>query len=148
MKLRHALFQIDSKFKKQKKYSEEESDLDDDWIAGHEEDLKTKEIEKAEKKFAKDNEKREAEGQKVQKDSILQERIADIEDEYKQLAKERGTRKATLKREKSSEKIEEAIEKLGQRIKAFKLQTEDREEGKEVALGTRCVVCCFPNLHL
>jgi len=136
MKLRHALFQIDAKFKKQKKYAEDESDLDDDWIASYEEEFKNKEIEKAEKKFAKENEKREAEGQKAQKDSVLQERIADIEAEYEQLVQERGTGKAALKKDKTSEKIEEAIDKLGQRIKAFKLQTEDREEGKEVALGT------------
>ena len=57
MKLRHALFAIDSKFKKKKKYAEPESDLDDDAIEQHEEQMKAKDIEKAEKKFQKDNEK-------------------------------------------------------------------------------------------
>ena len=50
MKLRHALFTIDSKYKKKKKYQEPESDLDDDVIEAHEESLKAKELEKAEEK--------------------------------------------------------------------------------------------------
>ena len=64
-------------------------------------------------------------------------------DLYKRLKKERGTNKAELKREKPTEKIEEAIAKLDEKIKTFKLQMEDREAGKEVALGTRYV-----QLHL
>ena len=32
MKLRHALFAVDAKFKKKKKYADDESDLDDDAI--------------------------------------------------------------------------------------------------------------------
>ena len=139
MKLRHALFTTDPKFKKVKKYMEDESDLDDEWIEGHEEALKGKEIEKAEKKFAKDNEKLVEEGKKPNQDSVLEERIETIEDDFKRLAKERGTKKATLKREKPVEKMEEAIDKLTEKIKAFKLQMVDRDEGKEIALGTRCV---------
>ena len=68
---------------------------------------------------------------------MLEERIEDIEAEYKRLVKERGTGKATLKRARPVEKIEEGIEKLDEKIKTFKLQMEDREEGKEVALTTR-----------
>ncbi|RDB24933.1 DNA topoisomerase 1 [Hypsizygus marmoreus] len=136
MKLRHALFNIDSKYKKQKKYIDDESDIDDDWIVSHEEDLKAKEIEKAEKKFAKDNEKLVEEGKKPQKDSVLQERIEAIEEDFDRLAQERGTKKATLKRERPVEKIEEAIDKLTDKAKAFKLQIDDRDAGKEVALGT------------
>lgn len=42
-----------------------------------------------------------------------------------------------LERKKwKKEKIEELIQKLDERIKTHKLQMEDREEGKEVALGT------------
>ena len=140
MKLRHALFEIDSKFKKQKKYVDDESDLDDDWIANHEDQMKAKEIEKVEKKFAKDNEKLEEDGKSPHKDSVLRERIEAIEEDFKTLKKERGTRKAALKKERPVEKIEEAIEKLSDKIKTFQLQIIDRDEGKEVALGTRYVV--------
>ena len=137
MKLRHALFAIDSKFKKKKLYAEDESDLDDDAIAEHEEQWKAREIEKAEKKFQKDNEKLIEQGEKPQPESALKEKIKEVEAEFKRLKKERGTGKHELKREKPTDKIEEAIQKLDEKIKAFKLQMEDREAGKEVALSTR-----------
>jgi DNA topoisomerase-1 len=137
MKLRHVLFKLDKKFRKHQEYIDDESDIDDDWIVTHEESLKAKEIEKAEKKFTKENEKLVEEGGKPQKDSVLQQRIADIESDFEALAKERGTEQAELKREKPAEKIQEAITKLTDKIKAFKLQIIDRDEGKEVALGTR-----------
>jgi DNA topoisomerase-1 len=139
MKLRHALFNTDPKFKKQKKYAEDESDLDDDWIISYEEAMKAKEMEKAEKKFVKENEKLEEDGKKPQKDSVLEDRIQAIEEEFERVAKERGTKKAALKRDRSVEKLEEAIDKLNDKIKAFKLQIVDRDAGKEVALGTRSV---------
>jgi DNA topoisomerase-1 len=140
MKLRHVLLGMDPKYKKQKQYADDESDLDDDWIEEYEESLKNKEIEKAEKKFAKDNEKLVQEGNKPQPDSVLQEKIEAAEAEYKRVAKERGTGKAKLKRDRAPEKIEEAVQKLDEKIKTFKLQMDDREAGKEVALGTRYVV--------
>lgn len=136
MKLRHVLFETDPKYKKYKKYAEDESEVDDDWIASHEEELKAKEIEKVEKKFTKENEKLEEDGKKPQKDSVLKDRIDAIEEEYERLTKERGTKKAALKRDRSAEKIEEAIDKLDEKIKAYKLQIVDRDAGKEVALGT------------
>ena len=105
MKLRHALFTADAKFKKNKKYKEPESDLDDEAIATHEDNLKAKEIEKAEKKFQKDNEKAAEEGKEQQDESVLKEKIKEIEAEYKKLRKERGTETHTLKKEKSTEKI-------------------------------------------
>ena len=137
MKLRHALFAVDSKYMKKKKYSGDESDLDDDAIAAHEEQWKEREMEKAKKKFEKENEKLAEEDKKPQADSVLKQRLKDIEDEFKRLVKERGTRKAELKREKSTDKLEESIDKLDEKIKTFKLQMQDREAGKEVALGTR-----------
>lgn len=140
MKLRHALFQSDSKYKKQAKYKEDESDVDDDFIEQWEEERKTAEIEKAQKKFAKDNEKRVADGEKELKPSELKEKLDAIEDDFKALVKERGTGKATQKgREKTDEKLMEMIDKLDERIRTSKLQMVDREEGKEVALGTRFV---------
>lgn len=140
MKLRHALFALDAKYKKQKEYMEEESDLDDDWIGSYEEELKAKEMEKAEKKFAKENEKLDEDGKQAQTDSVLRERLEAIDEEFERLATERGTKKAALKRDRPAEKIEDAIDKLNDKIKAFKLQIDDRDAGKEVALGTRLVI--------
>ncbi|KAH8119571.1 hypothetical protein DFH11DRAFT_1723074 [Phellopilus nigrolimitatus] len=136
MKMRHVLFGLDAKYKKKKEYKDDESDIDDEWVAQHEDTMKEKEIEKVKKKFAKDNEKAEAEGEKPKPESELNERIKDIEAEFERLEDERGTKSATLKRTKPAEKIEEAIAKLTERIKTHKLQIVDREEGKEVALGT------------
>lgn len=140
MKLRHVLFNLDSKYQKNKLYADDESDIDDEWIEEHEDSLKKKDVEKAEKKFAKDNEKLVEEGGKPLDDSVLKDRTAAIEADYKKLAKERGTGKAVLKRERPVEKIEEAVQKLDEKVKTFKLQMDDREAGKEVALGTRLVV--------
>ncbi|KAF9566735.1 topoisomerase I [Agrocybe pediades] len=136
MKLRHALFKMEPKYKKKAQYKEDESDLDEEWIAEHENDLKAKEIEKVEKRFARENEKLEEDGKKPQKDSVLKARLAEVEEEFKRLAKERGTGKADLKRERTEEKLVDAIDKLTDKIKAFKLQIVDRDAGKEVALGT------------
>ncbi|KAF9241621.1 DNA topoisomerase I [Melanogaster broomeanus] len=136
MKLRHVLFNVDSKYQKNKRYSNDESDLEDEWIAEHEDSLKKKDIEKAEKRFAKENEKLVEDGGNPLDDSVLKTRIAAIALDYEKLTKERGTRKAVLKRERPVEKIEEAIQKLDEKIKTFKLQMDDREAGKEVALGT------------
>jgi DNA topoisomerase-1 len=130
---------MDKKYKKDRKYAEDESDFDEEAIEAHEDRTKEKEIEKAEKKFAKENEKLEAEGEKPQNVSVLEERIQDIEEEYERVKKERGTGKATLKRERPAEKIEEAITKLDVKIVTAKLQMADREAGKEIALGTRYV---------
>ncbi|KAI0339877.1 hypothetical protein BDW22DRAFT_1360911 [Trametopsis cervina] len=136
MKLRHALLAIDSKYKKKKKYAEDESDLDEDDIAEHEEQMKAREREKAEKKFQKENEKLVEEGKEPQAESVFKQKLKEIDAEFKRLEKERGTGKAELKREKSTEKLEDGIEKLDEKIKAFKLQMVDKEAGKEVALGT------------
>lgn len=137
MKLRHVLFNTDPKFKKQKKLAEDESDIDDDWIEAHEEEMKTKEIEKTEKKFAKDNEKLAEDGKPAMKDKELKEKIDVVNEDFKRLKKERGTGRATLKRDRPVEKLVEQIDKLEERIRTSKLQLEDREAGKEVSLGTR-----------
>ena len=111
--------------------------MDDEGVIEHEDLTKVKELEKAEKKFQKDNEKLAADGKSPQPDSVLKERKAEIEADFKKLKKERGTKKHELKRERAPEKIEEAIEKIDEKIRTFKFQMEDREAGKEVALGTR-----------
>lgn len=140
MKLRHVLFGIDSKYKRKKEFADDESDLDDDWIAGHETSLCEKELEKAQKKFEKDNEKLISEGQKAKPESVLKERLEEVQQEFARLEGERGTGVAELKRARPVEKVEEGIKKLEEKIKNFKLQMMDREEGKEVSLGTRYVI--------
>jgi DNA topoisomerase-1 len=59
MKLRRALFVADAKYKKQKKYAEDDSDLEEDAVVEHYEhwQCNAREIERAEKMFSKENEK-------------------------------------------------------------------------------------------
>src|SRR5260370_42238013 len=96
MKLRHALLAADPKFKKQKKYAEDESDLDEDAVEEHEEACKAREIERAEKKIAKENEKLAEEGKPTQGKDVLRSRLRAIYDEFARLEEELGTGKATL----------------------------------------------------
>lgn len=137
MKLRHEMFSLDKKLKKKVIWGNDESDLDEEWIEKYEEECQKKDIEKAEKKIAKENEKLEAEGKKTQGDKVLQERIREIKADYKRLEEERGVDEITPKKGRTVEKAQEMIQKLDDRIKTFKLQMVDREEGKEVSLGTR-----------
>lgn len=137
MKLRHILFAMDPKYKKKAEFKDDDSDVDEDFIAEHEEAMKAKEIEKAEAKFAKDNEKLVEEGKAPHEKSVLKTRIKNIEAEFGRLEEERGTKKAENKRFKTPEAVIEAIKKLTEKVKAFELQMVDKDAGKEVALGTR-----------
>lgn len=131
------MFSLEPKLKRKALWSELESDLDEEWIEKFEEEWEKKEIEKAEKKFAKDNEKLEADGKKPNEEHVLQERIKAIEEEFEERRGERGKDQIEPKKGHTVEKIQEMIQKLDEKIKAFKLQMVDREEGKEVSLGTR-----------
>ena len=71
MKFRHALLAADPNSKKQKKDTEDESDLDEDAVAEHEEQCQAHEIEHTEKKFAKENEKFVEEGKPAQGEDVL-----------------------------------------------------------------------------
>ncbi|KAF8218287.1 hypothetical protein K438DRAFT_22969 [Mycena galopus ATCC 62051] len=77
MKLRHALFELDEKFKKHEDYMDDESDIDE-WIINSEEANKTNDMEKAEKTF-KENDKLEEEGKRSIDE--IQEAISKLADE-------------------------------------------------------------------
>ena len=76
-------------------------------------------------------------GEKEEKESVLEDKINDINTEYDRLAEERGTEEALAPKGRTPEKIVDAISKLDEKIKMFKFKMQDKEEGKEVALGTR-----------
>jgi DNA topoisomerase I len=128
---------MNKKYRKQENIAEDESDVDDEWIATFEDETRERDIEKAKKKFEKDNEKKAAEGEEELKPDVLEDRIAKINEEYDRLKTERGTDKVEIKGKKTEEQILAAIEKLDTRIKTEKFKMEDKEKGKEVSLGTR-----------
>lgn len=139
--MRYALLNLDPKLKKKKpELAEDESDIDDEWIAQYEDESREKEIEKLRKKFEKDNEKKVAEGEEAADSSTLDSKIEKINEEYDRLKEERGTTDVEVKGKKGVEQLEAAIMKLDERIQTVKFQMVDREEGKEIALGTRYVL--------
>lgn len=158
MKLRYTLFTIDpDNKKKHKQYKEMESDLEDEWMEKHEQDLVEKERAKIKKKWEKDNEKRKAEGEKPLTEKELNE-LLEAADEYgEEIATERKKKTSVSyskafpayladlanflfsvepKKAQTTAKVLEAIAKIDERIDVQKLQALDREEGKEVSLTT------------
>jgi DNA topoisomerase-1 len=71
----------------------------------------------------------------------LTERLTAADDLEKKLKKENKTKKVEAEgKGPSVEKCEASIKKLDERITAMRLQAEDREGNKEVALGTSKIV--------
>jgi DNA topoisomerase-1 len=99
MKLRYQLFSLDDKMKKRHRdLAEEESDMDDEFMERHEDELLEKAIEAAKKKWEKDNIKAEESKEDVKPKSFLDERLKEIKSEFKALAKERKTKKVEPKK--------------------------------------------------
>lgn len=138
MKLRFALFTMDPKMKKKRKDLDElESDIDDEFIEYWEEELKKKDIEKATKKFEKTNEALEAEGKDPEPEKNLKTTLKKIEEEYDELAQERGSEKVNVRGFKDADKVIAGIERLDQKIRNFKVNMDVKDKGKDVSLGTR-----------
>jgi hypothetical protein len=137
------ILDIDPKQKKKKgaEWFELDEDLTEEWILEHQAFLVQEMRIKIEKKFAKENEKLVADGQKEMKAKELTERLTAADDLEKKLKKENKTKKVeTEGKGPSVEKCESNIKKLDERITAMRLQAEDREGNKEVALGTSKIV--------
>ena len=91
MRLRLQLFDLDPKEKKRHpELVDDESDLDDEFMDRHEEELLEKAIEGAKKKFERDNVKAEEDGKVEAKPADwLDGKISELEKEHKQMKKER-----------------------------------------------------------
>jgi DNA topoisomerase-1 len=116
------IIDVDSKMKKKKgaEYFERPEDLTTEWIKQHQ-DAEVEELrQKITKKFEKDNEKLAADGQKEMKPKELTERLEKVDE--------------------LASKYKANIEKINQRIENMKIQMEDKEGNKEVALGTSKIV--------
>lgn len=99
MKLRYQLFTLDPKMKKKRpELAEDESDMDEEFMERHEEDLMETAQESARKKWEKDNVKLEEEKEDKKPKAVLDERLKEIRAEFKELAKERKTKKVEPRR--------------------------------------------------
>lgn len=145
------ILDVDPKQKKKKgaEWFELDDDLDEAWILEHQAFLVAEQRSKIEKKFQKDNEKLVAEGEKEMKKKELDERLEVADELEKKFKKENKTKKVEPEgKGPTVEKYETNIKKLDERIATMRLQAEDREGNKEVALGTSKIVSTnFPHTY-
>jgi DNA topoisomerase-1 len=142
-RLKQMMIDVDPKIKKKKgaQYFELPDDLDEAWIQEHQAYLVEEQRTKITKKFEKDNEKLKADGEKEMKHKELEERLKAADDLEKKFKKENKTKKVEAEgKSPSIEKLEENITKFDTRIATMSLQAEDKENNKEVALGTSKIV--------
>ena len=93
MKLRYQLFTLEPKLKKKRpELAGDESDLDDEFMVRHEDELLEKALDSARKKFEKEDVKLEGEKEPKQPKTVLDDRLKEIKAEFKALAKERKTK--------------------------------------------------------
>ncbi|KAK3074113.1 DNA topoisomerase 1 [Teratosphaeriaceae sp. CCFEE 6253] len=122
--------------------------LDAEWVKTHQEFLVEELRDRTRKKFDKENEKLVAEGQKEMKAKELEGRMEgadELEAKFKRENKKGGKIEVEMKGA-SVEKLEQAVEKLDTRIATLRVQSEDRESNKEVALGTSKINYIDPRL--
>lgn len=133
MKLRKTLLSVAEKPKMYKKEFEEESDLEQDWIDDHEENLVTLEREKIRKKFDKEQKKRGEDGEKPMKEKELTERLAAADELAKSIKADRKAKYTTAKG--SEDKLVQQLRKLDERILIQKTNATDKDEGKGTVLA-------------
>ena len=144
-RVKQMMLDLDPKLKKKDKRGSEfyelDDELDQEWIGEHQKYLVEEQRQKIEKKFAKENEKRKGEGEKEMKHKELENRLEVADELAQKFKKENKTGKVEAEgRGPTAEKLEQQLEKLDQRIQNMSYQAEDKENNKEVALGTSKIV--------
>lgn len=142
-RVKQMMLDIDPKQKKKRgaEFFELEDDLDQEWIKEHQAYLVEEQRQKIEKKFAKENEKLGADGEKEMKAKELEERLEVADELAQKFKKENKTGKVEAEgKGPTIEKLEANITKLDERIAMMRSQAEDKESNKEVALGTSKIV--------
>ena len=137
------MLDLDPKLRKKKgaEFFQLDEDLSEEWVVEHQKFLVDEMRTKIEKKFAKENEKLVADGGKEMKAKELTERLSAADELASKFKRENKTKKVEAEgRGASVEKLESNLAKLDQRIDVMRLQAEDRESNKEVALGTSKIV--------
>lgn len=148
-RLKQQMLDLEPSLKKKKgpAFFELDEDLDMEWIKEHQAFLIEEQTQKIKKKFEKDNEKRVSEGEKEMKVSELNERLEVVKDMEKKFNKENKTGKVEAEgRGPTVEKLEANIAKLDQRVDTMSIQAQDKEDNKEVALGTSKINYIDPRL--
>ena len=142
-RVKQMMLDIDPKIKKKlgAEMFELDDDLDEAWIREHQNFLVEEQRQKIEKKFNKENEKLKADGEKEMKHKELEERLQVADELEKKFKKENKTGKVEAEgKGPTIEKFQANLEKLDQRIQNMDFQAKDKENNKEVALGTSKIV--------
>lgn len=150
IRFKRMMLQLDKNLKKKKpKYFEELEDLTkEDELEIHKVIIE-RERDKQHKKFARDNEKRKEDGEKLLPESELKEALKKVDELEKEYAKEAKSGKPEVKPANTTvEKLEAQVEKLEQRIANTTLQLKDKEDNSEVALGTSKINYIDPRLSV
>ncbi|KAH7252388.1 hypothetical protein BKA59DRAFT_436539 [Fusarium tricinctum] len=143
------ILDIESSFKKKKgaAWFEKDGELDDEWIKEHQQFLLEEQRTKISKKFEKDNEKRKADKERPLPEKELKDRLQVVKEMEAKFKKENKTKKVEAEgRGVTVDKLLKAVDKFDERIKTLKLQAEDRDGNKEVALGTSKINYIDPRL--
>ncbi len=142
-RIKQMMLDIDPKIKKKKgaEYFALPDDLDEDWIRQHQAYLVDDQKTKITNKFEKDNVKLKAEGEKEMKVKELEEKLEPAKELEKKFKKENKSKKVEAEgKGPTIEKMEAKLTQLDQRLANMSLQAEDKENNKEVALGTSKIV--------
>ena len=137
------MLDLDTKVKKKKgaEYFELPEDLDEAWILEHQAYLVEQEKIRITKRFEKENEKLKADKEKEMKAKELDERLKVATELEKKYKRENKTKRIEAEgKSPSIEKLEEQVKKFDTRIATMAVQAEDKENNKEVALGTSKIV--------
>ncbi|KAK4451618.1 DNA topoisomerase 1 [Podospora aff. communis PSN243] len=148
-RVKQMMLSLDPKLKKKKgaEYFALDEDLDQDWIESHQNFLVEEQRAKIEKKFEKDNEKLQADGESKLTEKVLKERLEVATELEAKFKKENKTKKIEPEGKGATiEKLEAQVEKIDGRINVLQLQSADREGNKEVALGTSKINYIDPRL--
>ncbi|KAI1006547.1 DNA topoisomerase 1 [Podosphaera aphanis] len=150
-RLKQMILAIDPKQKKKlgAQWFDLHEDLDQSWIQEHQAFLVEEQRTKIEKKFRKDNEKLVADDKKEMKAKELTDRLKEADELEKKFKAENKTKKVEPEGKSATvEKYLTNIEKIDGRIANMRLQAEDREGNKEVALTTSKMNYIDPRLNV
>ncbi|PNS20401.1 hypothetical protein CAC42_5851 [Sphaceloma murrayae] len=145
------MLDLEPKLKKKKgaEFFELPEGLDKDWQEEHHKALVEAERDKIRKKFAKDNEKRIAEGEKEMKAKELEERLRVADELQRKLATELKKGKVEAEgKGMTIDKLQEKVDKLQQRIDTMRIQGEDKKNTSDVALSTSKINYIDPRLSV
>ncbi|CAI1715794.1 hypothetical protein SEUBUCD646_0O01610 [Saccharomyces eubayanus] len=150
VRCKRAILQLDKGLlKKEPKYFEEIEDLTKEDEATIHKRIIDREIEKCQRKFVRENDKRKFEKEELLPETQLKEWLEKVEEKKQEFENELKTGEVELKSTWSSvEKIKAQVEKLEQRIQTSSIQLKDKEENSQVSLGTSKINYIDPRLSV